>query len=116
MRRNATPPALNRKLVLEEAQRVPDGAGGQVETWIALGTVWASVSAGTGRERASQFVTVSNVAYRIVLRAEPEGSPARPKPDQRFRDGNRVFRILAVSEHDAGAHYLICHAREEVLA
>ncbi len=107
---------LTRKLVLEEAQRTPDGAGGQSETWVALGTVWAAVSAGTGRERGSQFVTVSKVLYRIVVRAEPEGSPARPKPDQRFREGARVFRILAVSEYDAAAHYLMCHAQEEVIA
>ncbi len=114
MRREAV--RLNRKLVLEEAQRAPDGAGGQVETWVALGTVWASVSAGAGREQGGQLVTVSKVPYRIVVRAEPEGSPARPKPDQRFRDGGRIFRILAVAEHDAAAHYLMCHAREEVLA
>ncbi len=107
---------LNRKLVLEEAQRASDGAGGQVETWVALGTLWAQVSAGTGREQGSQFVTVSKVPYRIIVRAEPEGSPARPRPDQRFREGARVYRILAVSEHDAAAHYLMCHAREEVLA
>ena len=107
---------LNRKLVLEEAQRVPDGAGGQVETWIALGTLWASVKAGTGREQGRQFLTVSKVPYRIVVRAEPEGSAARPKPDQRFRDGVRTYRILAVAEHDAEGHFLMCHTREEVVA
>ncbi len=107
---------LNRKLTLEEAQRVPDGAGGQIESWVALGTLWASVKAGTGRERGQQFLTVSDVPYRIIVRAEPAGSPARPKPDQRFRDGARVFRILAVAEHDANAHFLMCHAREEVVA
>ncbi len=107
---------LNRKLVLEEARRAPDGAGGLIETWVALGTLWASVQAGAGRERGSQLVTVSNVSYRIVVRAEPEGSSGRPKPDQRFREGGRIYRILAVSEHDQAGHFLVCHAREEVLA
>ncbi len=110
------PIQLNRKLVLEEAQLSADGAGGMIQTWVALGTLWASVRAGTGREQGIQHLTVSSVPYRIVVRAEPEGSPARPRPDQRFRDGNRVFRILAVSEHDQKAHYLVCYAREEVLA
>ncbi len=110
------PVRLNRKLVLEEAQRVADGAGGQVETWVALGTVWASVRAGAGREQAGQLVSVSRVPYRIVVRAEPEGSAVGPCPDPRVCGGQRVFRILAVAEHDAAAHFLMCHAREEVLA
>lgn len=105
---------LNRKLVLEAPVRALDGAGGHVETWTALGTLWASVKSGTGRESRSEFLTLSKVPYRIIVRAAPEGSPSRPRPEQRFREGNRVFRILAVSEYDARAHYLICHAKEEV--
>ena len=107
---------LNRKLTLEAAVRIADGAGGQSETWTVLGTLWGQVVAGTGRETAAQFVTVSTVPYRITVRAAPEGDPARPKPDQRFRDGSRVYRILAVSEADAQGRYLRCHTREEVLA
>ena len=106
---------LNRKIVLETPTRVQDGAGGHSESWQALGVLWANIKAGTGREAAGEFVTVSTVPYRIVVRASPEGSPSRPRADQRFRDGNRVFRILAVSEYDPAARYLTCHAREEVL-
>lgn len=107
---------LNRKLVLEHAVRTADGSGGLTESWVPLGTVWASLTAGAGRERGAEFVTLSRVPYRIIVRALPEGEPERPKPDQRFREGSRVFRILAVSEYDAGSRYLICHANEEVLA
>ena len=107
---------LNRKLVLETPVRVLDGSGGHSETWQALGTLWSNVKSGSGREKASEFVTLSTVAYRIVVRGAPEGTPSRPKPEQRFRDGNRLFRIMAVSEYDANAHYLTCHAREEVAA
>jgi head-tail adaptor len=105
---------LNRKLVLEAPVRALDGAGGHTETWTALGTLWAAFKPGTGRESATEFVTLSTVPYRIVVRASPEGSPSRPRPEQRFRDGNRLFRILAVSEYDPKAHYLTCRAREEV--
>lgn len=107
---------LNRKLVLEEAQTVPDGAGGFVETWVALGTLWAHVKSGTGRETAAEFVTLSAVPYRITVRAAPPGSPSRPKPEQRFRDGTRIFRIQAVTEDAEAGTYLICFAREEVAA
>ena len=65
-------PHLNRKLVLEEAQRVADGAGGFALTWVAMGALWAAVDAGTGRERAGEFATLSQVTYRITVRAAPQ--------------------------------------------
>ncbi|MEO8531242.1 MAG: head-tail adaptor protein [Deltaproteobacteria bacterium] len=108
--------ALNRRLVLENAVRASDGAGGFVQTWQTLGTLWAQIDAGTGSEGAGQFGTVSAVPYRIVLRAAPVSSPARPRPDQRLREGPRVFRILAVTEWDRAGLYLMCFAREEVLS
>ena len=109
-------PVLNRKLVLEDAVQLPDGAGGYAESWVALGEVWAEVTAGTGREKAGEFVTVSSVPYRILVRGAPIGAPSRPKPDQRFREGTRLFRINAVTEQDGRAQYLICYANEEVLS
>ena len=109
-------PRLNRKLILEEAQRVPDGAGGYALTWVALGTLWARIEPGTGRERAGEFVTLSQVPYRITVRAAVQGAPSRPRPEQRLRDGARIFRITAVTEEDPEGHYLTCFAQEEVLA
>ncbi|WP_224824544.1 head-tail adaptor protein [Cognatishimia sp. MH4019] len=109
-------PVLNRKLVLETPASVPDGAGGFVESWQPLGTVWAEVRAGSGREKAGAFTTVSSMAFRITVRGAPVGSEQRPRPDQRFREGTRLFRILAVSESDPRGHYLMCFANEEVAA
>lgn len=109
-------PRLDRRLTLEEAQQVSDGAGGFVETWVALGDLWAEIRPGTGRERAADFVTVSRVPYRITVRAAPDGAPSRPKPDQRFREGARLFRILAVSDRVDRGRYLTCFAEEEVAA
>ncbi|OOY12615.1 MAG: head-tail adaptor protein [Rhodobacteraceae bacterium] len=109
-------PDLNRKLVLEAPERVADGAGGFTEIWTALGELWAQMVPGTGVERAGEFVTLASVPWKITVRAAPEGSPRRPRPEQRFREGGRVFRILAVAEADRGAHYLTCFAREEVVA
>ena len=107
---------LNRRLVLEEAERVPDGSGGFATLWQQKGVLWAAIAAGAGRERAGEFVTVSAVTYRIVVRAAPFGAPRRPKPDQRLREGARVFRIVAVAENDPDGRYLTCFAQEEVLA
>lgn len=107
-------PQLNRPLVLEAMSRVADGAGGFAESWGALGTLWAEVKPGAGRDAAGEEVVMGVVGYRITLRGAPQGSPARPVPGQRFRDGGRLFAILAVTEADAAGRYLTCFAREEV--
>lgn len=109
-----TIPLLNRRLVLEEQVRTQDGAGGFDVVWTPLGNHWAELRAGRGREKAGEFVMVSSLPYQIIVRAAPQGAPSRPKSDQRFREGTRVFRIQAVSEMDAQEHYLICHCIEEV--
>jgi head-tail adaptor len=108
-------PQLNRKMVLEAPLRVPDGAGGFVESWGALGVIWAAVRAGTGREAEAAGLSISTVPYKITVRAAPEGAASRPVAGQRMRSGGRVFRLLAVTEADARAQYLTCIAREEVV-
>jgi head-tail adaptor len=106
-------PHLNRALVLEAGIRSPDGAGGFTTVWTALGTLWAEVLSGTGRDPAGEELILSSVAYRITVRAAPVGAASRPKPEQRLREGQRVFAILAVTERDPAGHYLTCFCREE---
>ncbi|QIE46384.1 head-tail adaptor protein [Pseudohalocynthiibacter aestuariivivens] len=105
---------LNRQLVLEAPERTADGAGGYNEVWTVQGTLWAQIKARTGRELTGGAARVSNTAYRITVRAAPYGSPSRPRPEQRFRDGARIFRIEAVAETDPSARLLTCYAEEEV--
>jgi head-tail adaptor len=106
-------PHLNRALELEAATRVPDGAGGFVMTWASQATLWAEIVAGSGRDPAGEEVTLSSVPYRVTVRAAPVGSRGRPKPEQRFREGTRIFAILAVTERDPAGRYLTCFCREE---
>ncbi len=108
--------ALTRPMVLEEVSVAPDGAGGHTASWAALGTIWAELRAGAGSERRGPIAPEGRMLFRIFLRAAPQGSPQRPRPDQRLREGARVFTILAVSEADAAGTFLVCHAREEVPA
>ncbi len=105
---------LNRRLELEEVSRQPDGAGGHTESWAVLGALWADVRAGSGRESQGLAALVSLVPYRIIVRAAPVGAASRPRPDQRFREGTRIFRIVAVAEYDAAGMYLECFTKEEV--
>jgi len=110
---SARQPVLNRRLVLERRERLPDGAGGFVETWVALGALWAEVTARRGRAAEQDTLPVARVPVDIVVRAVAPGRPGRPLPDQRFREGARCWRIDAVSEADSGRRFLVCHATEE---
>ncbi len=107
-------PCLNRRLVLETPARIADGAGGYSETWDALGAVWADVTSRSGRDAASGGVSVSLQAFAVIVRAAPEGSAERPRPDQRFRDGKRILSIQTVAERDLQGRYLTCLVQEEV--
>ena len=106
-------PRLNRQLVLETPNRVSDGAGGFALAWQALGILWADVTARTGRETAQAAAPISAMNYKIVVRAAPFGSVERPKPEQRFREGARIFLIQAVADEDPDGRYLTCFATEE---
>ena len=105
---------LNRQLVLETPDRTPDGAGGYGETWQQVGTLWAEMIARAGREVTDGTAQLSSTAYKITVRAAPYGAPSRPKPEQRLRDGSRIFRIEAVTDRDPMGRYLTCYAQEEV--
>ena len=105
-------PHLNRALVLEAPVEMPDGAGGFGSGWQILGTLWAEVSPGRGRRAAGVEVAVSKAPYRITVRGAPSGARSRPVAGQRFRDGSRIFDVLAVTERDPGGRYLVCTAEE----
>lgn len=106
-------PRLNHKLVLEDPQKVDDGAGGFTDNWQALGTLWAQMTPLTGREMARAEMPISAMRYKIVVRGAPYGAPNRPKPEQRFRSGERLFAIEAVADHDPNGRYLVCFAKQE---
>ena len=107
------PPVLNRRLALETHLKNADGAGGHRTVWRRLGTLWAEVLSGAGRELEGPGVPMGRVAYRITVPAAPHGSLARPRPDQRFREGERIFSILAVADADVRGAYLTCYCEEE---
>ena len=103
-------------LVLESPERVADGMGGYRMEWRALGILYAQMRAGTGAERPGEIGAESVVPWRITLRGARGRDPRRPRPEQRFRMGERVFRIEAVAEADAAGLWLVCLAREERLS
>lgn len=109
-------PRLDRRMVLETPERAPDGTGGFQVSWTVRGVLWAALTPGSGRETAGVEVRQAEVPYRITVRGAPVGASARPRPEDRLRDGARVFTLLAVTEADPRGQYLTCFAREEVPA
>ena len=83
--------------------------------WAPVGTLWADVRPRGGREEFIAGQPRPRVKYRVLVRAAPVGAPSRPRADQRFREGARVFNILTVAEHDFGGRYLEIVAEEGVL-
>lgn len=109
------PVRLLRRLVLEDAETSPDGAGGFSVSWIPVGTLWADVTARASREDFVGGAVRPRVRYRILVRGAPVGAASRPRTDQRLREGARVFDILTVAEHDRSGRYLEIIAEEGVL-
>ncbi|MDA7424671.1 head-tail adaptor protein [Thalassococcus lentus] len=107
---------LNRKLVLEAAQRVQDGAGGYAETWQPVGVLWGALRSRSGRLARGATGSHSVTAVRITVRAAPTGASNRPQAGQRFAMGSRLFRIEAVNEDPDNAMYLHCSCEEETAA
>ncbi len=103
---------LSRRLVLEAVRRLPDGLGGFDAVWEAQGMLWADVRAKSGREDVVGGQVRSRVIHRILVRAAPLGSASRPRPDQRLRDGARVYDIRAVTEHGTDGRFLEILAEE----
>lgn len=109
-------PVLDRRLTLEAAELLSDGLGGFVENWVSLGTLWARIAPRSGREIGVGGATLSQVPYRITVRAAPYGAASRPRPDQRFREGSRIFRIVSVADNVDNGRYLTCLVEEETLS
>lgn len=105
---------LLRKLVLETKRATPDGAGGYDVVWDEQGVLWADVSPRSGREDFIGAQDRPRVKYRILVRAAPVGAPSRPRSDQRFREGARIFDILTVAERDPAGRYLEIIAEEGI--
>lgn len=106
-------PVLNVPLQLETPQRQADGMGGFRMAWQVVGHLWAEMKAGTGRETRAEVGPQSLVSWRITVRAAKAGDPRRPRPEQRLRMGERLFRIDAVAERDPEGRWLTCFATEE---
>ena len=87
------PGALNRRLTLEAPIESDDGAGGVTRSFSTVATLWASVTPVAAREAVEGGALGATVTHRIGIRFRADITLRH-----RFRDGARIFRIVAMRE------------------
>lgn len=102
------PGILNRRLTLEAPVKSPDGQGGTVRSYNAVGTLWASVIASGMRAAFQADGRGVAVSHRIVVRRNPAVTPLH-----RLHDGAAIFRIVAMRE-DATRQFLHIDAERRI--
>ena len=105
-----TPGALRQRLTLEELQRTSDEGGGFSEVWVTVATVFAVLRPTGGGERVESGRLAGTVTHEAVLRYRPGVEPA-----MRFRQGARIFQILAVIDVEERRRWLKCLCEERDL-
>jgi SPP1 family predicted phage head-tail adaptor len=101
---------LRHRVTLEAPLRLPDGAGGVEETWIAIATLWAAIVDRGGSERFAADAIKARTTHAIVLRPHDD-----LVPHNRLRSGPRVFHILSVGDADERGTRRLCLCEERDL-
>ena len=102
------PGSLRTELALEAVTLADDGAGGHVESWAEVATVFAKLEPQRADVRFGGDQFIESVTHRVTLRfREAVGS------GMRFRWGERLFDILTVHDPDETGRYLVCRTREQ---
>lgn len=104
------PGAFRHELLLETATLTPDGAGGHVESWTEVSSIYARIEPVSAVSRFGADQTLETVTHRITLRHRQN-----IESGMRFRLRARIFAIVTIHDPDETRRYLVCQAREEGL-
>jgi SPP1 family predicted phage head-tail adaptor len=99
---------LRHRLTLEAPDESPDGAGGVVRSWSALGEVWASVEPIGANDAVVAGKRLGALTHRVTLRHRGDLTL-----NHRFRLGTRVFTIRALRDPDEQNRFVECLVAEE---
>jgi SPP1 family predicted phage head-tail adaptor len=89
------PGMLNRRLTLEAPVETADGSGGVTRSYTAIATLWASVVPASARDNVEADALGANVTHRLRLRTNADITLRH-----RFRDGDTIYRIVAIRVRD----------------
>ena len=101
---------LRHRLVIEQPETTPDGAGGNTETWITLAEVWGAVEPLSGSERVEAGRIAGRHMHDITIRYR--GDVAR---NMRIRQQSRIFHILTLEDLGGRGRWLRMLAEERDL-
>lgn len=101
---------MRHRVLIEAAQRTPDGAGGAATSWTPVASVWAELRDGGGREDApaGRLEGRRTVTARIRWR---DGIV----PAMRLRAGGRILGIRAALDEDGRRRFLTLLCEEDTL-
>lgn len=103
------PGNLRHRVTLQQLSRIDDGAGGYIETWIAVATVWADVYPLKGQELYQAQQVQANLSHRVTIRYR-----AGVEPSMRLQYGTRTLAIEAVIDPEERHRELILMCSEVV--
>jgi SPP1 family predicted phage head-tail adaptor len=101
--------SLRDRLTLEQPLRAPDGGGGASISWQPIAELWAHVRPISGDERLEHDQVAGRLTHRVWIRQRAGVSPA-----MRFRQGARIYEIVAVLQSPRRTH-LTCLCEERSL-
>ena len=86
-----------------------DGAGGVTRSFSAVATLWASVVPLSAAREIEAARLGARVTHRLRLRYSDDITTRH-----RFRDGSRIYRIVALRDHDGRKRLLDIEAEERI--
>jgi len=108
-RRGASDPGrLRVRLELERATPTSDGAGGSTLEWDEIAMVAADIEPIRADERTAGEGVADLALQKIAIRWRADISSG-----DRFRLGERLFRIRSITDPDEDGRYLVCICEEE---
>jgi SPP1 family predicted phage head-tail adaptor len=90
------PSMADKRISVQSASTVDDGAGGRTETWVEEFSIWAFIEPMAGREIYLNAQLQSRVDARITVRHRPALADTTTAAKLRVVFGSRVYNIKAV--------------------
>lgn len=98
---------LRHRVTLQQRLRSGDEGGGATISWGPIATVWAEITARSGREIVLGDTPTARGAYRIVMRYRSDLDAT-----MRLEWAGRVFEILSVRDESGTRRWLTCECEE----
>jgi len=103
------PGSLRHRVEILAASLTSDGAGGFVENWAAVATVFACVEPLSATSRFGADQRLEKVSHRVTLRMRADVASG-----MRLRmGGDRIFDIRTVHDPDETGRWLVLAVEEE---